>query len=173
MKDRVKFYSTTDISIGHYLNRVEEILIKYSDENALIPSFIDAIELGNALKFIENPIYSKEWMRDFKDSKKNVESKVNKFFNTASNEDILEYMSSLRKGSQYLDDFFEVFSKYKYAKKIHEIQFFKVFYQIDISIRYILKNNYFINSYPESIKESFLSKTKHLEILLDNFSDVV
>ena len=171
MKDRVKFYSTTDISIGYYLNRVEEILTKYSDENTLIPSFIDAIELGNALKFIENQIYSKEWTRDFIDIKKIVKSKVNKFFNTASNEDILEYMSSLRKGSQYLDDFFEVFSRYKYAKKIHEIQFFKVFYQIDISIRHILKNDYFINSYPESIKESFLSKTKHLEILLDNFSD--
>ncbi|MBT0897959.1 hypothetical protein KJR28_01930 [Streptococcus lutetiensis] len=172
MRDRIKFYGPNDLSVGHYIDRVERILEEYSNENSRILNFIDAIELWNALKFLEAQVYSKNWKADFVNSLTSIiRGKVYKFFNTVPKASIIEYMLTLQNEFQYREDFFEIFVKFKYAEKISEKQFCDAFYKTGISVRYLLEYTYFNKVYPSAIKELFLSKAEHLEILLENYSD--
>lgn len=175
MKQRVKFYSADDLSIPFYFSRMEDVLSLYMDSLWIASSFTDAIELENAIKIIESGSYSVNWTSEYlnriKSSIPNLKKICKEFFGRATPDSIQKYMLQLKNEYEYREDFFEIFSKFNYASKISEELFSKVFWESGLSLRYLLKGKYFLEKYPNFIKEAFLSKTTHFEILLSNFID--
>ncbi|MBM7642279.1 hypothetical protein [Streptococcus loxodontisalivarius] len=176
MKQRVKFYSASDLSISFYFSRMEEIFSLYMKPSEILGDFADAIELENAIKIIESGSYSVNWTMEYLDEIKfsipNLKKICKNFFGKASSELIQEYMLQLKDEYEYRDDFFEIFSKFDYSSKIPEDLFGEIFWQSSLSLRYLLKGKYFFKRYPNFIKETFLCKAIHLEILLSNFTDL-
>ena len=60
MKDRVQFFSIEDMSIHHYLQMAEKVIVEY--ENGKHPNGVnDHLELYHICKFVENKVYPKNW----------------------------------------------------------------------------------------------------------------
>lgn len=57
--DRIKFYSINDLSIGHMVKLIEDILI--NDIDYEVSDLNDAIEAYNIIRFNKTDIKSEEW----------------------------------------------------------------------------------------------------------------
>lgn len=175
MEHRVKFYTADDLSISYYFPRMEAVFNQYLNSQEEIMNFTDAIELKNSIKIIETGSYSINWTDEYlskiKSSMKNMKILYKKFFSKASSELIQDYILQLKDNYDYREDFFDIFVKFKYASRLSEENFADIFYRSGLSLYYLLKDGYFCVSYPNFIKEYFLSKTSHLEILLSNYTN--
>ena len=175
MESRVKFYSNHDLSIPFYFKRMDIVFSHFLNPTKEVDNFSDAIELKNAVKIFECGNYSKDWTEEYIDmihySLPIFKKKYLKFFGKATAEQISEYILLLKEEFEYREDFFEIFSSFKYGEKISEENFSQLFWDTGVSLYYLLKDKYFGEIYPNFIKEAFLSQSKNLEYLLRNYVD--
>lgn len=191
--ERVKFYSLSDMSIDFHWGRLKELI--ESCEKSEADVFLDILEYYNVLKFINNKIYpidlSDEYIRYVKGR---LNSRINKFFNGISKEDISEIFryfffsnrseldenistklenDSIDKYSNTLfrEDFLECFEQYKLDEKVGEEDLRKYIEAYEIPIFYFIKTQYFIIKYSELMRDVFLREANNFELLLSNYTD--
>ncbi|EJU4176974.1 hypothetical protein N4497_002985 [Listeria monocytogenes] len=171
--NRVKFYSKGDLSTINSLPRMKEIIDAFLTESKAPTSFEEAIEIQNIIKYIDAEIFLKEWSLEYiekvKDAKSGLIKIVAKYLGTIKVEEILDSMGTL--GYDYRDDFFENFVNFKYANKVSEEEFMKEFSKVGIPIQYLLKSQYFITVYPDSIKDNILADPLSIEMLISNYTE--
>ncbi|EAG1723607.1 hypothetical protein BBW79_14790 [Listeria monocytogenes] len=171
--NRVKFYSKGDLSTINSLPRMKEIIDAFLTESKAPTSFEEAIEIQNIIKYIDAEIFLKEWSLEYiekvKDAKSGLIKIVAKYLGTIKVEEILDSMGTL--GYDYRDDFFENFANFKYANKVSEEEFMKEFSKVGIPIQYLLKSQYFITVYPDSIKDNILADPLSIEMLISNYTE--
>ncbi|ECB9649988.1 hypothetical protein FL866_13440 [Listeria monocytogenes] len=171
--NRVKFYSKGDLSTINSLPRMKEIIDVFLTESKAPTSFEEAIEIQNIIKYIDAEIFLKEWSLEYiekvKDAKSGLIKIVAKYLGTIKVEEILDSMGTL--GYDYRDDFFENFANFKYANKVSEEEFMKEFSKVGIPIQYLLKSQYFITVYPDSIKDNILADPLSIEMLISNYTE--
>ncbi|WP_339099677.1 hypothetical protein [Candidatus Enterococcus lemimoniae] len=190
--ERVKFYSSSDMSIGYHFDRLKELI--ESCEKLELNNFLDILEAYNVLKFISNNIYPIDLSdKQIKEAKGRFNSKINQFFNGISKEDISEIFSyfffsdeseldeniakkldndSIDEYSNTLfrEDFLECYEQYKLDYKISEDDLRKYIEEYEIPIWYFIGTQYFIIKYPDLMKDIFLEKANNFELLLDNYT---
>ena len=175
MENKVKFYSEDDLSIPFYFKRMEKVFSLYFDSTKKIDNFSDAIELKNAVKIFESGSYSIDWTEEYiarlNSSLDSLKKTYYEFLGRVTFKEISEYMFILRDEYEYREDFFEIFSKFKYGSRIPEEDFSQLFWETGLSIHYLLKDDYFYKVYPNFVKEAFLSQSTNLEYLLSNYTD--
>lgn len=190
---RIKFYSSSDLSIGYHLDRLKKLI--ESIEKLELNNILDTLEAYNILKFINNksyPIYLSE--KQIKEAKAKINKEINRFFREVSRESILEFLRyfflsvdsdldnnisekikifSIDKHSNTLfrGDFLECFEKYKLDKKINEYDLSRCMEDYEIPISYFIRTQYFITEYPDLIKDKFLEKNSNFELFLANYID--
>lgn len=193
MMERVKFYSSSDLSIGLYFDRLKELI--ESIEKLKLNNLLDALEAYNILKFISNKIYPIDLSdKQIKEAKARINKKLNHFFTKVSQENILEFFkyfflsddSELDKNiskkikSDSIDkysntvfrkDFLECFEQYKLDEKISEDDLRICIEEYEIPIRYFIETQYFITNYPDLMKDKFLEKASNFELFLENYTD--
>ncbi|EAF9641520.1 hypothetical protein INB49_002854 [Listeria monocytogenes] len=171
--NRVKFYSKGDLSTINSLPRMKEIIDVFLTESKAPTSFEEAIEIQNIIKYIDAEIFLKEWSLEYidkvKDAKSGLIKIVAKYLGTIKVEEVLDSMGTL--GYDYRDDFFENFANFKYANKVSEEEFMKEFSKVGIPIQYLLKSQYFITVYPDSIKDNILADPLSIEMLISNYTE--
>ncbi|HBC8019525.1 TPA: hypothetical protein KE303_000875 [Enterococcus faecalis] len=190
---RVKFYSSSDMSIGYHFDRLKELI--ESCGKLELNNFLDILEAYNVLKFISNKIYPIDLSdKHIKEAKGRLNSKINQFFKGISKEDISEIFryfffsddseldgniskklenDSIDEHSNTLfrEDFLECFERYKLDEKISEDALRKYIEIYEIPIWYFMETQYFITKYPDLMKDIFLEKTSNFELILDNYTD--
>ena len=61
MKNRIKFYSENDLSIGFFKPRIDSILQSYEEKTIQEKTIEDIIELKIVTIFIEKQIFFNDW----------------------------------------------------------------------------------------------------------------
>lgn len=188
---RVKFYSSTDMSIGFYMSRMKEIIesIQLCEKYGLL----DVLEFFNILKYLNHSIYPIEISdTQVKEAKAILNRNISSFFISQSKGDILNHLeyffsddsisSEEVTGSlgnedidkysktQLREDFFECFEKYGLDQKIDETDLSIFIEDWKIPAWYFLETQFFLEKYPELIKRIFLNDTKNFEIFLSNYT---
>ena len=128
MRDRIKFFSADDLSIGFYIDKLKEKLdlfnsnIEYNDIN-------DILELMNIKCFVENNIFHKDWtndqIQDYQNKVLEFPKVLGKFLSKITTDNIIDKVSMI--DIIYIDDFWKIFSEYKIYRRIKEEAFGKYF----------------------------------------------
>lgn len=117
--DRVKYYSTTDLSCTHNLLSIEEILNKFSEEFSY-EEINQIIEFYNIKCFFDNEVYPLYWAEELKNhyiKKVRLFSKhIGKFFSKINESNIKEILGDIE--CNYMDDFWVLFGEYKVYNRI-------------------------------------------------------
>ncbi|SPS03688.1 hypothetical protein [Latilactobacillus sakei] len=173
IQNRVKYYDNNDLSIGMFLPRMKEVIDTFLEGPVIPNDFEEVIELQNIIRYIDANLFLIEWPSEYIEQSKRLvpqlDKVIAKYLGTANEEKILNTMSTL--DSIYLDDFFNDFIHFKYANRVSETNFMEEFIRLGLSIKYLLKSNYFIKNYPNSIKRYIVSDPLSIELLLSNFTD--
>lgn len=175
MGDRVKFFGKNDLSISFYFGRMEEVFDSFLREGLRNKTFSDIIELENSMKIFELGNYHISWNDDYIQHIKSLlpifQKYCKEFCGRATEYDISQYIITLKEEYDYRDNFFEIFVNYKYASRLEEDKFEILFWESGLPLHYLLRSDYFYKSYPRFMNDAFLSKTSHIEIVLNNYTE--
>lgn len=171
MRDRIKFFSVYDLSIGSYIEKLKEKLdlfnsnIEYNDIN-------DILELMNIKCFVENNIFHKDWtndqIQDYQNKVLEFPKVLGKFLSKITTDNIINKVSTI--DIIYIDDFWKIFSEYKIYKKIKEETFENILKLNDFYINHILKYKSIVAYYDKLIKNYLLlHNDRSVELYLDEY----
>lgn len=171
MRDRIKFFSVYDLSIGFYIDKLKEKLdlfnsnIEYNDIN-------DILELMNIKCFIENNIFHKDWtndqIQDYQNKVLEFPKVLGKFLSKITTDNIIDKVSMI--DIIYIDDFWKIFSEYKIYRRIKEETFENILKLNDFYINHILKYKSIVAHYDKLIKNYLLlHNDKSVELYLDEY----
>lgn len=170
MSDRgVKFYSSRDLSCGNNLSKAEIILETY-DEKHEYSDINTILEFYNIKLYLEHQCYLKKW----------EEKTINKYrkISQSFNKQIGFYLSSINDGnilsiyreikSQYYDDFWTLFEKFKLYNKISK-EVFEILLTERLNLRYVLNHRILVKKYDEIISKIMKTHICSCEILLEEY----
>ena len=172
MKDRIKFFSVNDLSIGFYLELLKKKLdefddtIEYNDIN-------DVLELKNIKQFVENNIFHKDWTEQEIGKYRNMNflKVIRKFFGNITDENIMIKLSEV--DTMYREDFWEIFDSFKIYKKIEKNTFKDILDSKRYTINYILYYKSIVQYYDDVIKSYLLSHNDDsVELYLDEYFEL-
>lgn len=171
MRDRIKFFSVYDLSIGFYIDKLKEKLdlfnsnIEYNDIN-------DILELMNIKCFVENNIFHKDWtndqIQDYQNKVLEFPKVLGKFLSKITTDNIIDKVSMI--DIIYIDDFWKIFSEYKIYRRIKEEAFENILKLNDFYINHILKYKSIVAHFNKLIKNYLLlHNDKSVELYLDEY----
>lgn len=171
-KDRVKYYSNSDMSIAFYLERLQDVVDTIDPVSHAVDDINDALELVNIIHFIDNGLFSTKWTGEYTDELKSknagLKGLVGKYFGSLSTQEIEVAIKLLN--HEYYGDFIASFSQYKLGDTVSEEEFRTLLAEASIPIWEILESKYLVEKYLNVIKESFLAEPKHFETFLSNYT---
>lgn len=168
-KDRVKFYSTSDLLYGYMINKSIEIL-KELDENIDNYTLDDILELYNINKYIEISLFPKDFPEcDKKYFDKDYKHRINKiigsYFFKIDDNNIEEEIQNLSR--RYNEDFWDAIVKYKAYIRISNETFKKVlpkFYLVGILVHKSL-----VNKYDKELTEKIMEDLNSVDVLISKY----
>ncbi len=166
----VKFYSTTDLSCGHSLEKAESILQTLYWRNEPL-SINQALELYNIKQFFEHSLRLKKWTDtvfiNYKNITKEFDQTIAIFFSYLNDSNFMEKIQEISR--EYLSDFWLLISRYKVFERISEETFTQAIEQPRIQILPLLKQKDLVNYYGQAITTYMMKSTKSAELLMSQF----
>lgn len=165
--ERIKYYSSNDFSFSEEFNRALSLIKNIKEKECNIN---DILEFYNILKFLNNDIvksHSNEIDKNWQDSKKIMQQLVNKFCLKINKDNIMTILDEVE--LNYIDDFFEVFSKYKIYTRIDDDVFTKIINRRATDINSILEVKDLVKCYDQVIRKTLIEKKNSAELLLSEF----
>ena len=116
---RVKFYSEHDMSVGQHLQKIEEYLETWPEEDAR-RTVDDVLELYNIKHFFEAGLHLKKWdgkcIDGYMPKISQIPSIIGKFCATLSDDNFIEVYRDISR--EYRSDFWKVMSEFRVYKRI-------------------------------------------------------
>ena len=166
----IKFYDPTDLSCGHYLEKIEIILKAFSQEEAFKNINI-VLELFNIEQFFNNNIYLKKWtdleLKEYKSIVKESVQTVAIFFKKINEQNFLNTFDGV--DINYLDDFWCLIKRFKVYERISSEIFSLVLDQQDFQMRHLLKQKVIVEYYGSAIADYMRKSTDSAELLMSQF----
>ena len=165
--ERIKYYSSNDFSFSEEFNRALSLIKNIKEKECNIN---DILEFYNVLKFLNNDIvksHSNEIDKNWQDSKKIMQQLINKFCLKINKDNIMTILDEVE--LNYLDDFFEVFSKYKIYTRIDDDVFTKIINRRATDINSILEVKDLVKCYDQVIRKTLIEKKNSAELLLSEY----
>ncbi|TSA23395.1 hypothetical protein D4R71_08680 [bacterium] len=167
---KVKFYSIYDMSVGHNLIQLLDV-IKKIDNTKSENSINEIIEFYNITLFIKNNLFLTKWSEEevqfIKDSNKQFKTIVNKYFSTITGSNLGQIFERIE--WNYKDNFWEIIEMLNSFRNIHEDDFSVFLNQHNPDLRYILFNPKIVKHFDNTIKMYIMKNSKNTELLLDKF----
>ncbi|WP_314962440.1 hypothetical protein [Peptostreptococcus stomatis] len=134
---RVKFYSVNDLSIGSYIERIENIICNFDIEEKRA-DINEIIELYNIQQFFKNKIYSVHWTDQQLNDYSNIVNSFSKVIGKYFSEINVDFLGGIFDtiNYNYRNDFWKLVEKYKVYKNIPV----DIFRNIITSKKYILND---------------------------------
>ena len=173
MKNRIKFYSGNDLSIGFFKPRIDSILQSYEEKTIQEKTIEDIIELKIVTTFIEKQIFFNDWNEEDKSKYISylplMKKEVNKFFSRKTKKELMCIMEKFFKEKNfYTEELLDLMIVCKCFNEIKEDEFFRICKKTNIHVSILLKKEMLVKKYPNLIKKLFLLSEKNIELLMDN-----
>lgn len=170
MSDRITYFSNQDLSLWHYLPRVESVLRNF-DSNNTISDINDAIELYHITLFIDNGARANSWsegdITDFEQKTAAIKRCVYHFFSQLQPDNIVELYAQIE--FNYQETFWEIINKFKLWSIVDNDAITNILNTHEGSIRYLLHHRGLVEKYDVPIIQYFKSHPQTAEILLSAF----
>lgn len=170
MTERIIYFSNADLSLWHYLPRVESLLRDF-DCKVVISHINDAIELYHVTLFIENGIVAESWtdedVNEFKNRAKLIHGIVCRFFMQLQHEKIVDCYAEVE--FSYKDTFWEIISKYKTWSILDSNGLQQILNSNEGAIYLVLHHMALVQNYTSVIVQYFKTHPQTAEILLSTF----
>jgi hypothetical protein len=168
--DRVKFYSTNDLSYSYYLECSEKVIINHRNDKKL-ECINDVIELYNIQKYFDNEIYLTRWksndIKKYKDIVKTFMPIIARFFVNINIDKFDKYYEKI--DFDYRQDFWELIVKFNLYQKIDPLKFEIFLYESKVNLHEILIHRGIAKYFGCPIREYMLFNKSSAEVLLDEY----
>lgn len=170
-KDRVKFYSKSDLSYCSMLLKALAVLKNY-DKDGSNYSINDILELYNIQKFIE----AKNFCSDFTDTdkayfsdymKKDISRTIGIFCSKFNDSTIVSFTKDIDIG--YWEDYWDVFQKYKIYNRIAENTFKKLLEIGNFPMHFVLLQESLVRKYDNVLTDHLLSDLRSVDLLISKY----
>lgn len=170
--ERVKFYSTTDLSRGWNLKKSEDIIIDYDLGSKEAKDINDIIELYNIKKFFDSKTYLQEWTPGIVDKFNKIIKEtfgiVPRFIKSINDDNFINIYNEI--GFDYGEDFWELINNFKAYENISEQKFIELMSSSKVSLYDLLKYKNVTAHFGGIIKDYMVDKScSSAELLLDYY----
>lgn len=166
----VKFYSENDLGIGWALEKAEPIIIGFDAENS-ITDINAIIELFNIQKLLECGTRLKKWSdaeyNEYKSKAKTITGVIGKFFEQIDDSTFIENYKKIT--LEYIDDFWELFEKYKCYKNVSPGIFEEFLSLTDTPLYMILSHKVIVQAYDIQLAKELRTSDQTCRILISKF----
>ncbi len=168
-KDRVKFYSTSDLIYGYMANKAIEVL-KALDEESDSYALDDILELYNIYKYAEISLFPKDFPEEDKKYFDEVHrKKINKIISvyvSKINDDNIETLTQ-NLYWQYDEDFWSIIVKYKVYERISRETFKK--FLPKFHLLGILAHKSLVSKYDNELTDELIGNPNYVDILISKY----
>ena len=169
MKNRIKYYSNSDLSTGWNLKKIEEVIENY-DETKEDYEINDIIEFYNITQFLNNKLYLNNWddayVEKLKNANKKIKASIGKYCSKINNRNLYKIFEDVER--HYKEDFFEIIEEYKIYNRISQREFNRLIYNT-YYLEIALKNKRISKFYAYTIRKKFLKYNDSAIILLNEY----
>lgn len=153
-----------ETDLTQFKNRINELML-ITD-----PSIFEVLEMYEASSFIKKTI--DKFLKDNKGKYLSVFHKnISLFQNNLTDANLKRFFTMIYDQKPQFSSFLVFFEKNDLSKKMSENSFQDIVFDNEIPIQCFLKSEFWIDKYPNAIKDYFLSKDINIKILLQNFMD--
>lgn len=151
-----------ETNLTRFKNRINELML-IND-----PSIFEVLEMYEASSFIKKTI--DKFLKDNKGRYLSVFHKnISLFQNNLTDDNLKRFFTMIYDQKQQFSSFLVFFEENDLSKKMSENSFQDIVFDNKIPIQCFLKSEFWIDKYPNAIKDYFLSKDINIKILLQNF----
>lgn len=153
-----------ETDLTQFKNRINELML-IND-----PSIFEVLEMYEASSFIKKTI--DKFLKDNKGKYLSVFHKnISLFQSNLTDDNLKRFFTMIHDQKQQFSSFLVFFEENDLSKKMSENSFQDIVFDNKIPIQCFLKSEFWIDKYPNAIKDYFLSKDINIKILLQNFMD--
>ena len=164
--DGVRFFSHNDLSLGIYLEDAKKVLDAFDAQKAY-SDINEVIELYNVYRIITEKNIRPELVAGYKDRAELLSPIVARYFNSISDSTFIEQYRSV--SYAYIDNFWDLFEKYKIYKHISESTFSKFLQEPEFTLYRILEHKSIVQYYDAVLAEYMRRSDQTAEILFRKF----
>ena len=168
-KDRVKFYSTSDLIYGYMANKAIEVL-KTLDEESDSYTLDDILELYNINKYAETCSFPQDFPEEnkkyFDETHRKKINKIISVYTSKINDNNIEILTQ-NLYWQYDEDFWCVIVKYKVYDRISNDTFKKLLQKFHLLG--ILAHKSLVNRYDSELTEELVGNPNYVDILISKY----
>lgn len=169
-RDRVKFFSSTDLTCGIYLEVVQQVIQRFN-ERETYTDVNDIIEFYNIKRFFDHEIYLIKWSVEERTNYANIvkdfSKHLGKYFGTITDANFLLVFKSVE--IRYTEDFWYLTDYYKSYRNLTSPFFVESFAVPHFRLYEVLEQQKIVQHFGKELKEFILSDCEHAEILLDRY----
>ena len=162
----VRFFSSNDLSLGIYLEDAKKVLDAFDSQKAYT-DINEVIELYNVYRIITEKNIRPELVAGYKDRAELLSPIVARYFNSISDSTFIEQYRSV--SYAYIDNFWDLFEKYKIYKHISESTFSKFLQEPEFTLYQILEHKSIVQYYDAVLAEYMRRSDQTAEILFRKF----
>ena len=166
----IKYHLRHGMHIGVSLDKIGPI-VSYFNENTPIDDVNKILELYNIYQIFNVGIRHKDWDNDFIEklavTVKKFPQAIGIFLANLNDENISNIISNV--SQQYIDDFWELFSKYNVFTKISPKVFISCLSQPKAALSYILKHKEIVIHYDKELANFMRTSPQTAPILIGKF----
>lgn len=168
-KNRIKFYSISDLANGYQLELAEKKLQCFSSEP--LSDINDAIELYNIKLFFDNGCFLTRWddtvRQTFLDICKEISRQVAVFFSGINESNIESFLSAV--DWDYLDDFWTMFASFGVYKRISDVAFERIIDNPNFIYWQVLCSSALVKQYDSILAKHMREDYCTAELLIDYY----
>lgn len=152
--DGIKYYSANDMSIGFELREAQPIIESF-DPQKKYDNINQIIELFNIDRLVNSGVSLSEWepgtLEKYKAKLSPVKGILGRFFSQISDDNLTECYNQV--ASLYIEDFWELFTRFEVYKRVSGACFFNLICRPDVALHMIIRHKKLVEAYDEQIAE--------------------
>lgn len=150
MRDRVQYFSNSDMSISYYLQNAEETISKY--HSGWRPDEInDVIELYNIWLFVENGISMNSWTEETKQEIRGYKENVLSFFKRLDSSSLPSIYHAIT--IEYRHYFWEIIDRFNISNLINKESLNAALSENTYELRYLLRRERLVKKHDKLLTE--------------------
>lgn len=164
--DGVKFYSDSDMSLSYYFDKGSKILDRY-EKNTQYTDINQIIELYNIYEIFTSKNIKTEYTIPYNKKVIQLMPVVACYFKDISDKSFLKQYYAV--SMIYIDDFWELFDKFKVYENVSDDAFKDVINDPETALYIILKYKGIVQHYDTTLAECMRQSDQTAEIIIDKF----
>lgn len=166
--DGIKFFSASDLSVGYYIRKAEQVIISFCDDKQY--NINQIIEFYNIQELMEVGAYPRDWTEEKYRQLKEITSRFSRaidiFFSQINDDNIGSILDEV--DIDYSDDFWHLLNRHKVIERIDKNVFVLLLNNDDV-ISHVLKVKGIVYFFGSEIAQYMLDHPETAHFLIQRF----